>query len=382
MLKRILLSAAACILLAGCSAKGTAVSKTETPENSLKLEYAKQFTAEYVDNGCTLVTIGEDRYMVVPEGKTAPSDYSDAAVIQQPLECVYNAASSAMDLIDGAGALDRVSMTSTKYEDWCLSSVREAIDSGDISYIGKYGAPDYEALLEMDCGLAIESTMIYHSPEVREQIEALGIPVLVERSSYEKDPLGRMEWIKLYGILFGCEEQAEQLFDEKTKLLGDILTDEKSGKTAAFFYINSSGGVVVRKPSDYVPEMRGYGVFGGNGVDEISSLLCIHSVFAADGYQCDVAFHLFSLGSDIRIAHDIYAPALYGKYISHPAGTFRMERLAGVIRGHGLHRYAFYLCFVTGIYGDHIFVALRLVGHVSGYDYHCIIRDDLCDIIG
>ena len=82
------------------------MSKTETPENSLKLEYAKQFTAEYVDNGCTLVTIGEDRYMVVPEGKTAPSGYSDAAVIQQPLECVYNAASSAMDLIDGAGALD------------------------------------------------------------------------------------------------------------------------------------------------------------------------------------------------------------------------------------------------------------------------------------
>ena len=171
MLRRIFLSSAACIFLAGCSAKGTGTSIAEVSENSLKLEYAKQFTVEYIENGCKLVSIGEDRFIVVPEGETAPSGYADAAVIQQPLECVYNAASSAMDLIDGAGALDKVSMTSTKYEDWCLSSVRDAMDREDISYIGKYSAPDYEALLEEGCGLAIESTMIYHSPQVREQIE-------------------------------------------------------------------------------------------------------------------------------------------------------------------------------------------------------------------
>ena len=32
--------------------------------------------------------------------------------------------------------------------------------------------------------------MIYHSPEVLEQLERLGIPVLVERSSYETLPAG------------------------------------------------------------------------------------------------------------------------------------------------------------------------------------------------
>ena len=39
--------------------------------------------------------------------------------------------------------------------------------------------------------------MIYHTPEVKEQLEDFGVPVLVERSSYENHPLGRMEWIKL-----------------------------------------------------------------------------------------------------------------------------------------------------------------------------------------
>ncbi len=52
--------------------------------------------------------------------------------------------------------------------------------------------PDYELILSKSCDLAIESTMIHHAPEVKEQLEQLGIPVLVERSSYEAIPSA--EW--------------------------------------------------------------------------------------------------------------------------------------------------------------------------------------------
>ena len=45
--------------------------------------------------------------------------------------------------------------------------------------------------------------MIYHMPEVIEQLERIGVPVLIERSSYEPEPLGRMEWLKLYAALLG-----------------------------------------------------------------------------------------------------------------------------------------------------------------------------------
>ena len=256
MLKRIILSAACCVLvLTGCGDKKGSTSAAENSGRMLELKYAKQFTAEYLENDCIKVNIGDDSYIIVPENAEPPQDNDNCTVIKQPLENVYNAASSAMDLIDGVGALSQVTMTSTKYDDWCLQSIRSSMDSGDITHIGKYSAPDYEAMLEEDCGLAIESTMIYHSPEVKEQIENLGIPVLVERSSYESDPLGRMEWIKLYGLLFNCEDEAQKLFEEKTAQLESILSEEKTGRTAAFFYINSAGGVVVRKPSDYVPEM-------------------------------------------------------------------------------------------------------------------------------
>jgi iron complex transport system substrate-binding protein len=76
----------------------------------------------------------------------------------------------------------------------------------------------------------------------------------VERSSYESHPLGRMEWIKLYGLLLGKEKEAEQIFNEKIKQLEDLkLGDTK--KTAVFFYITSSGAVNIRKPGDYVSKM-------------------------------------------------------------------------------------------------------------------------------
>ena len=96
--------------------------------------------------------------------------------------------------------------------------------------------------------LAIENTMISHTPEVKEQLEKFGIPVMVDYSSYEKNPLGRTEWVKLYGLLTGHEEEAEEAFEaEAGSLRGTVSQEEPTGKTVAFFYITSTGEANVRK---------------------------------------------------------------------------------------------------------------------------------------
>ncbi len=94
--------------------------------------------------------------------------------------------------------------------------------------------------------------MIYHNPEVKEQLERLGIPVLVERSSYESHPLGRMEWIKLYGALLDREEEATAYYDAQLEKLEPVLEQKSTGKTAAFFSVTSNGSVTVRKSGDYI----------------------------------------------------------------------------------------------------------------------------------
>ena len=225
---------------------------------SMELKYAEQFRVDYRDDGCSVVTIGDDRFIVVPEGTAVPENTDGMTVIQQPLTNIYVAASSAMDLFDAAGGLDAVTMTSTSAESWSLPAIRSAVSLGKTEYIGKYSSPDYETLISKKCSLAVESTMIYHTPEVKEQLEALGIPVIVERSSYETHPLGRMEWIKLYGLLTGDAEASERMFDEKTKAFEELSVPEipdNERKTVAFFYVTSNGYVNIRKPADYVAKM-------------------------------------------------------------------------------------------------------------------------------
>lgn len=92
-------------------------------------------------------------------------------------------------------------------------------------------------------------------------LEQLGIPVLVERSSYEPDPLGRVEWIRLYGLLTGHPDAAEEFFRESVRQVQEVerqTADPAEERPAvAFFYFTSSGYVNVRTPDDYVSGMIG-----------------------------------------------------------------------------------------------------------------------------
>ena len=238
------------------------------PFASMELHYADQFSVDYYDGGYKLISIKDGgSYLVVPEGSEPPSGLSEEIVVlRQPLDHVYLVATSAMDFICGIESLDKIALSGTEASGWYIKEAREAMEAGDIAYAGKYSAPDYERILAAGCDLAVESTMIYHSPEVKEQMETLGIPVLVERSSYESHPLGRMEWIRLYGALFNKEELAEKQFFKQEALLKEAMAGESTGKTAAFFYVSSGGYVNVRKSGDYVAKM--IGLAGGTYVPE------------------------------------------------------------------------------------------------------------------
>ena len=110
-------------------------------------------------------------------------------------------------------------------------------------------------LVKENCDLAVESTMILHSPKTKEMIELLGIPVLVDRSSYESHPLGRTEWIRLYSVLLDREEQADAFFETQAAIIERLSDFENTGKTVAYFYVSTDGSVVVRGSSDYIPGM-------------------------------------------------------------------------------------------------------------------------------
>lgn len=221
------------------------------------LQYAECFTIYNYEDGYALIDIPESgMYLVVPEGKVVPEGLAeDIVVLQKPLDKIYLAATSAMALFRAVDAIGNIRMSGAEASGWYIDAAVEAMNAGDIIYAGKYSAPDYEMLIKEGCNLAVESTMIYHTPKVKEMIEDLGIPVLVDRSSYEEHPLGRTEWVKMYAVLTDKQAEAETFFNEQAKIIEELKDFQNTGKTVAFFYVNSNGAIVIRNPKDYIPKM-------------------------------------------------------------------------------------------------------------------------------
>lgn len=240
-------------------------------ERSAELQYAENFTVDYYEGGYTLLTITMDdtRFLIVPEnGKIPQMSDKEMVVLQRPVRDIYLVASSAMDMFSELDGLDSISFSGQKEEGWFIEEAREEMRKGNILYAGKYSKPDYELLVSNHCALAIENRMISHSPEVVENLESFGIPVMTDCSSYEPHPLGRVEWVKFYGALLGKEEQAEKIFAKQEAILEKVSASntlsgtsvvpgeqDNSRKTVAFFFITSNGLVQVRQSFDYVPKM-------------------------------------------------------------------------------------------------------------------------------
>lgn len=297
----LLLSTTVLLILNGCHASDqSSMINGLHVTGQMQLDYAAAFSVDYCEGGYSCIHIGEEDYLLVPEGKPIP-EANQMTVIQQPVSHIYAASSAVMDLFDAIGGLDAVEMTSTDYNNWSLPHIQEAMQNEKLLFIGKYSAPDYEALLESDCGLAIENTMIYHSPAVKEQIESLGIPVLVERSSYESHPLGRMEWLKLYGLLLDKEEAAAQYFEERTADFRELLSHDipdAERPSVAFFSITANGYVNIRKPGDYISQM--IRIAGGNYIFHAEDLNIDENALSTMNIQMET-FYQTAKDADILI---------------------------------------------------------------------------------
>lgn len=246
--------------LSGCS-RNSSAEEQELPlvyEDSLKLQYAENFSIDYYAGGYSMITTKRDgsRFLIVPEQAEAPEGLEeDIVILKQPIQDIYLVASAVMDMFCQLDGLDAISFSGQKQENWYIEDAKNAMAEGRLLYAGKYNRPDYEQLVSRGCRLAIENGMIAHAPEVVEKLEDFEIPVLMEASSYEAHPLGRVEWIKLFGALLGKEEAAERIFQEQADILNRISEDQPSEKTVAFFFVSSNGMVQVRQSSDYIPRM-------------------------------------------------------------------------------------------------------------------------------
>ena len=327
-----------------------------TFEKSLPLKYAKIFRIDeyrpiessdsdkaFASSVYRLITVADsDRYLLIPANAPLPKNLPpEIILIQYPVKKTYLCASSAMALWARLDSLDAIRFSAIQKKDWYIEEAARAMEEKKILYAGKYNAPDFELLLKEKPALAVESTMIYHSPQIKEKLESLGIPVFVDKSSYEPNPLGRMEWIKLYGAMLGKEREAESFFQKKISALTPALDSPSStpldspsfphpdagiSPKIAFFYITPNGLVVIRGRDDYIVKMiemaGGTYAFASTRKSTSPSVTISMEQFYAQCADSDILIYNSSIDNSVHSLKDLRAKSpLFAEFKAVQGGS-------------------------------------------------------------
>lgn len=292
-----------CMLLMLALALAVTLAVAEVPAvvGTMPLDYAQNFTVDTCEGGYRLITISDGtRFLTVPEGQSVPENLDEDIVpLCLPLDHLLISSTPTMSLINAIGALGAVSTTTTDYDTWYIEEVKAAMDAGEIAYVGSYKEPDFEMLVAAQPPFAVFSTMLDSVPDVAEKLTELGIPYLLDQSTYEEHPLARVEWMKLYGVLLDREAEAEAAFAEQ-KALVEGLAAQETGKSVAMFYITSKGATYARNGGDYMARMLelagGEYILSDMNPEKSGTQQMEMEEFYAGAGEADYIIYIWSLG--------------------------------------------------------------------------------------
>ncbi|QNJ98525.1 ABC transporter substrate-binding protein [Constantimarinum furrinae] len=189
---------------------------SEASSEILNIEYAKGFSIEQFDNYKVLTLSNpwpdaeqEFKYALVNEGFEAPSGEFDA-VVELPLKNIVVTSTThipSLEMLEvseklvGFPNLDYISSEAT----------RRMIADGKIMELGKNEDINTEVLIDLSPDVVVTFAVEGNNSTVN-TIQKTGIPVIYNADWTETTPLGKAEWIKFFGVLFGKEKEADSIF--------------------------------------------------------------------------------------------------------------------------------------------------------------------------
>jgi ABC-type enterochelin transport system substrate-binding protein len=150
------------------------------------------------------------------------------------------ASPEAIKMMEDLKCLDAVSLLGMDEKDVKSETLEKALKDDKVKTAGDLEKPEYQKVVKDKTDLAIlpgtvlpdeikkdakdKDKLTEEAKDMQKNLEklesrftTLDVPVIVDRSAQEKDELAQAEWIKVYGALYGCEEQADKIFDELVK---------------------------------------------------------------------------------------------------------------------------------------------------------------------
>ena len=207
--------------------------------------YAHGFSIRYYKD-CKVVSIRDPwdtlkvrkNYVLVDKERLArkapveiPAEASgNAVVIPVPVEraVIYTSVHAAMT--EDLGCIDRI--CGVCEPEYIISpEILARVADGRIANLGMSTAPNIEKIIDMDTEVIIASPF---ENSGYGNAEKIGVPIVEAADYMEGHPLGRTEWVRFYGLLFGCRDRADSLFfetcsryDSLKALVADIPQEKK-----------------------------------------------------------------------------------------------------------------------------------------------------------
>jgi len=205
-----------------CSGRGqNAVSVfDDIPFDTVKIEFAKGFTIKK-HGDITLLTVSDPwqgaqnvvyHYVLCPKDKEVPPEFLQFTVIRTPIESVICLATTHVAMLSALGLTASIkALSETAFVS--DSTVRKAIDEGQIIDIGHSQGLNYERIIGLNPDLIFAYVVDGGYTGSLARLGSLGQTVVYNAEYLERTVLGKAEWIKFIAAFFDREEQATDKFN-------------------------------------------------------------------------------------------------------------------------------------------------------------------------
>jgi iron complex transport system substrate-binding protein len=186
----------------------------------INVDYAENFDVEYFNNYKVVSIVpwvgAEEpmQFVLVQCGTPAPEGYDDLPMFDVPVQRMVTMSTSILPHIDEQGMLDRlVGVDTTLFTS--NETVIQMVADGDIVEIGGGGSGgdiNFEVLITAEPDLVMAQEF-FAGGTTLSQLEAAGIPAVLNADYADTSPLGQAEWGKYVALFFNTESVATELFD-------------------------------------------------------------------------------------------------------------------------------------------------------------------------
>jgi iron complex transport system substrate-binding protein len=157
------------------------------------------------------------------------TDFTQATVIQVPIKRIVTTSTTHIPMLELLN--EETSLVGFPHAKYISSpKTRALIDNGKITELGKEQSINTEILIDLNPDAVIGFSLSSNN-KMFATIEKFGIPVILNGDWLEKTPLGRAEWIKFFGVLYGKEELANKIFNNIELEYNKVKNLAKNSKT-------------------------------------------------------------------------------------------------------------------------------------------------------